>query len=173
MTTEEFETRLSALEETVARLTAARDPMPVPTSDADQMDELLWALNGLEARAPEGAVLYTGSVQTPAGSVVRWQYAQTGPDLFAEDWSEQAERLAALGNPVRLRILQAVLNGATTAVQLTQEIDAGTSGQVYHHVKDLSAAGWLSSPKRGVFDVPASRVVPLLAILLATGTPQA
>ena len=132
----------------------------------------MWALNGLESRAPDGGVLYMGSVQTPAGNVVRWQYARPGADLFAEDWSEQADVLAALGHPVRLRIMHAVLHGVSSAAGLLEEVDAGTSGQVYHHLKELTATGWLSSPKRGVFDVPASRVVPLLAILLAAGTPR-
>ncbi|MDD0857293.1 winged helix-turn-helix domain-containing protein [Arthrobacter alpinus] len=96
-----------------------------------------------------------------------------GPRHICQNWSDQAERLAALGNPIRLKILQAVLNGSTSAALLAEEIDAGTSGQVYHHLKELTAAGWLTSPKRGLFDVPASRVVPLLAILVASGTPQA
>ena len=34
-------------------------------------ENVLWALEGLEAQAPDGAVLYTGSVQTPVTSVVR------------------------------------------------------------------------------------------------------
>jgi DNA-binding transcriptional ArsR family regulator len=173
MSIEELEARLAALEETVARLGADQGRVPEAGNQQKDMSERLWALNGLEARAPDGAVLYAGTVETPAGSIVRWQYAQTGPDLFAEDWSEQADRLAALGNPVRLKILQAVLNGVTSAARLVEEVDAGTSGQVYHHLKELTAAGWLSSPKRGVFDVPASRIVPLLSILLAAGTPQA
>lgn len=158
------------MEAAVARLTG-RAPDAGPAATAGAQDDRLWALNGLESRAPDGAVLYTGSVETPTGGVVRWQYARPGPQLFADDWSEQAEVLAALGNPVRLRIVQAVLRGVNSAAGLVEEVDAGTSGQVYHHLKELTAHGWLSSPRRGVFDVPASRIVPLLAILLAAGTP--
>ncbi len=172
MSHKDLEARLSALEDAVSRMSSQEckaDLSPSPRGPGDP----LWALEGVEARAPKGAVLYTGSVETPTGGVVRWQYAQTGPELFAEDWAENAPRLTALGNPVRLRILQAVMHGITSAARLAEEVDAGTSGQVYHHLKELTATGWLSSPKRGVFDVPASRVVPLLAILLAAGTPQA
>lgn len=169
----DLEKRLAALEVSVSQLTARQGEDQAAAPLPGHMSESLWALQGLESRAPDGAILYTGSVATPAGSMVRWQYAQTGPDLFAEDWSEQAERLSALGNPVRLRILQAVLNGSTSAAALAEEVDAGTSGQVYHHLKELTASGWLTSPRRGVFDVPASRIVPLLAILLAAGTPNA
>ena len=35
----------------------------------------------------------------------------------------------------------------------------------------VTAAGWLASSKRGVYEVPAARIVPLLAILVAAGTP--
>jgi hypothetical protein len=47
------------------------------------------ALKGLESRAPDGAVLYMRSVETPTGKVVRWQYARPGTEMFAEDWSER------------------------------------------------------------------------------------
>lgn len=173
MSNESIEDRLSALEGAVAQLSVVPAKSTEPDSPLERMNEMLWALNGLERRIPDGGIIYTGSVQTPAGALVRWQYGQTGPDIFAENWGDHAERLAALGNPIRLRILQAVLNGSTSAAQLAEEIDAGTSGQVYHHLKELTAVGWLASPKRGLFDVPASRVVPLLAILVASGTPQA
>lgn len=58
---------------------------------------------------------------------------------------------AALRNPVRPKILQAVMNGVTSAARLVEVVDAGTSGHVHHHIKELTAAGWLTSPKRGVF----------------------
>ena len=150
-------------------LVKSRDASPAGAS----AENVFWALEGLEAQAPDGAVLYTGSVQTPVGGLVRWQYARTGPDLFAKDWAEHAARLAALGNPVRLRILHSVIHGVTSAAGLMEEVDAGTSGQIYHHLKELTSAGWLASPKRGVFEVPVSRIVPLLTVLLAAGTPQA
>lgn len=41
----------------------------------------------------------------------------------------------------------------------------GTSGQVYHHLRQLVATGWLRA--RGArYEVPAERVVPLLAIVV-------
>ena len=169
---EDVEDRLSAVEKAVLELRELVGSRGGDDTGASA-ENVFWALEGLEAQAPEGAVLYTGSVQTPVGGLVRWQYAQTGPDLFAEDWAEHAARLAALGNPVRLRILHSVLHGVSSAARLTEDVDAGTSGQIYHHLKELTSAGWLTSPKRGVFEVPASRIVPLLTVLLAVGTPQA
>ncbi|WP_150462347.1 ArsR/SmtB family transcription factor [Nesterenkonia ebinurensis] len=171
---EDFEARLSALERTVAELVAqgadAQDP---GAGDSDpSLGEVFWALEGLRHRAPEGgAVLYTGIVDLPPGGTVQWQYGLPGPAVFEEDWAEQAPILAALGHPVRLSILHAVLHGTTSAAGLVEELDSGTSGQIYHHLKELTTAGWLTSGKRGMYEVPDARVVPLLAILVAAGTP--
>ena len=43
--------------------------------------------------------------------------------------------------------------------------DDGTSGQIYHHIRTLTAAGWLRSSGRGQVQVPSDRVVPLLVAL--------
>lgn len=135
-------------------------------------EDAFWALEGLQVRSPEGgAVLYAGLVELPTGGTVQWQYGIGAKDLFDKDWSEQADALAALGHPVRLKILQAVLSGETTVAQLVEKLDAGTSGQVYHHLKELTSSGWLAPAKRGTYEVPPTRVVPLMAILTAIGTP--
>lgn len=169
----DFESRLSAVEQAVATL-MSRDgepgsPVARPGPSAE---DALWALEGLRARAPEGgAVLYTGVVDLPAGGTVQWQYERAASEVFKQDWAEQTVVLAALGHPVRLQILHAVLHGTVTVAALVEALESGTSGQVYHHLKELTAAGWLTSGKRGVYEVPAARIVPLLAILVAAGTP--
>src|SRR5689334_4378883 len=53
-----------------------------------------------------------------------------------------AARLAALGHPVRLRLLLAVLRGATGTAELAEVPGIGTSGRIYHHTRTLTAAGW-------------------------------
>lgn len=166
----DFDSRLSALEQAVAELQA--QDSPVAAAEASSADSALWALEGLRARAPEGgAVLYTGTVDLPTGGTVQWQYGLPTVAVFAQDWSEQAVALTALGHAVRLQILHAVLNGTTTASALVETLGLGTSGQVYHHLKELTTAGWLVSSKRGVYEIPAARIVPLLTILVAAGTP--
>ena len=47
----------------------------------------------------------------------------------------------------------------------------GTTGQLHHHLRALVAAGWLASTGRGSWQVPASRVIPLLVVVIAT-TPR-
>lgn len=132
--------------------------------------ETFWALEGLAARAGRpagaGAVMIVGDVDTPGGDAARWQYALGVDQLFALDWSELAEPLAALGHPLRLAILRAVLTGARTPRELADAVDMGSTGQVYHHLKQLQAAGWLRTRHGGTQVVPAERLVPLLTTIL-------
>ena len=127
----------------------------------------LWALDGLLARvADPGAVMITGHVTLPDGRVARWQEGAGTEDLLASDWSEHVAPLAALGHPVRIRLLAHVLRGAGTAQDLTRIDGMGTSGQVYHHLRQLVAAGWLHTVGGGRYEVPVARVVPLLTTIL-------
>jgi DNA-binding transcriptional ArsR family regulator len=110
-------------------------------------------LTELEARV---AALESAALSTP-------QEHADGP----VDWAEFAGALAALGSPVRLRLLQEIVRGRATVSALSEVEGLGTSGQIYHHLRQLTAEGWLRSPSRGTFSVPPSRVVALLAILEA------
>lgn len=161
--------RLSALEREVEEL-RARPTSRSPLSVGVEAGSLL-VLHGSDAKTTAGVVLYAGTVHLPDGRAYHWQYGESTVDVFARDWSELSGHLTALGSPVRLHILQAVLRGVTTANALVEDLAAGTSGQVYHHLKELTAAGWLISPRRGTFDISPARIVPLLAILVAAGTP--
>jgi hypothetical protein len=38
---------------------------------------------------------------------------------------------------------------------------------VYHHLRQLTSAGWLRSAARGRYVVPPERVVPLLTVVAA------
>ncbi|MFZ3416893.1 ArsR/SmtB family transcription factor [Arthrobacter sp. 3Tela_A] len=160
------EDRLQALEQRVAaleeQLTAA------PPQARPETDDVFWALNGIRDRYPDpGAVLFAGTASTPAGERYEYQYGLETGHLLDVDWAPFAESLAALGNPVRLSILRAVLGGTETVAALAEELGAGTAGQIYHHVNLLSAQGWLAAHARSRYRVPAARVIPLLAILTA------
>ena len=88
-------------------------------------------------------------------------------DVLETDWTARASTLAALGHPVRLTLLREILNGRTTVSALSEVDGLGTSGQIYHHLRQLTAEGWLHTPSRGVFAVPPTRAVALRAILVA------
>jgi DNA-binding transcriptional ArsR family regulator len=157
----ELEARVARLEE---RLRPDEGATEAPAGEA----EPFWALNELERRHPEGAILYAGAVPTHDGAV-RWQMGHSSAGLMDEDWTVHASTLAALGHPSRLQILQAIARGeAHTAADLAQTEGLGTTGQIYHHLRQLVSAGWLRSTTRGRHEVPPERLVPLLVVLGAS-----
>ncbi len=48
-----------------------------------------------------------------------------------------AEALSVLGNEVRLSILRILFDGAKSAAELVTELGRGTTGQAYHHLREL------------------------------------
>ncbi|MEU8282725.1 winged helix-turn-helix domain-containing protein [Micromonospora sp. NPDC048905] len=162
------EERLAALE---AQITALSERL-TPASTAPAASEgAFWALDGLKQRLPPdgtGAVLYTGTVRV-AGQHYDWQYGRTVDDVLAADWTELSATLSALAHPVRLRLLREILDGRQSTSELAEIEELGTTGQLHHHLRQITAAGWLRSVGRGRWSVPAERVVPLLTILTAAG----
>lgn len=139
-----------------------------PPGSALDDDERFWALGGLKERAAgRSVVLFTGHVHLEGTPVYEWQQGAEVDALLADEVDRAASALAALGHPVRLRLLQAVVQGRTAATELGSMEGLGTSGQLYHHLRELQAAGWLRSASRGRYAVPPARVVPLLTILAA------
>lgn len=161
----ELERRLAALE-SAGRVPATE---PDPMDPVDPMDpDTFWALLGLEQRLSDpGGVLLTGTVTLPTGARARWQESLGTADLLDLDDSAIAECLAALGHPVRLQILRLVLAGIDTASGMTGSEQLHTSGQVYHHLRQLTGTGWLRMAGRGRYEVPPARIVPLLVTQLA------
>ncbi|MFC6591929.1 helix-turn-helix domain-containing protein [Deinococcus lacus] len=159
----ELETRLAALEEQVQVLQAAQ-----PQALAQAHESRAWALLALQDQLPGGAVLFTGHVQLGAGGDWVWQETYPTQPLLDADWTAVAAPLAALGHPLRLSLLRAALDGPQTAAALGER--AGLhGGQLYHHLRELQAAGWLQAQARGPYHVPGERVIPLLTILAACG----
>ncbi|MFI7137675.1 ArsR/SmtB family transcription factor [Streptomyces massasporeus] len=163
----ELEQRVADLERRLAALEGAQRTAPrIDGSD-------FWALNGLqeeltEAGEADGGVLYTGSVRLPTGEEYAWQMAALTQDLLEGDWTTAAESFAALGHPVRIRLLREILGGRRTAAELAELDEVGTTGQIYHHLRQLTATGWLHTTGRGRHEVPPGRVVPLLTALATT-----
>ncbi|NEB73258.1 helix-turn-helix domain-containing protein [Streptomyces microflavus] len=167
----ELERRLTALER--------QDRESPRLGDGD-----FWALSGLKQQladageaAADGGVLFTGAVRLPTGEQYEWQYGALTGALLEEEGTGDEERpdhapatadsLAALGHPVRLRLLREILGGRRTAAELAALDAVGTTGQIYHHLRQLTGAGWLHTAGRGRYEVPAARVVPLLVLLAA------
>ena len=130
-------------------------------------EEVFWALKGLKERLPDpGAVMLVGHVLLADERRAEWQEAAVAEDLLDVEWQECAEVLAALGHPLRLSLLRRLLSGPATVSDLVDIDGVGTSGQVYHHLRHLTAAGWLRAVGGGRYEVPTARVIPLLATIL-------
>jgi hypothetical protein len=159
--------RIVALEQRVSELERPASRPAAPAYDA----EVFWALTGLKEREPDGGVLYTGAVTLPTGESYEWQHGTPAAQLLDVDWAEAVAELAgtldALSHPVRLLIVGLVLSGIRSVTDLQEHASLGTSGQLYHHLRQLVAAGWLRTAGRGQYAVPPERVIPLLVILAA------
>lgn len=172
-----LEERITALEEqrqastasgTTSTASGAEQDTPAHTPDAAAGTDPLWALTGLQQQAgAAGGILFAGELtDTPAGPV-SWQYARPAAHFDTLDFTTAAAALDALGHPVRLGLLQEIHRGTTSVAGLSELGLFGSTGQIYHHLQQLASAGWLESPQRGQWRIPAHRLVPLLTIILA------
>lgn len=154
--------RLDEVERRLAALEGSAD-VAVEVS----ADDRFWALNALKRMYDEpGAVLFTGTVTLAGDERYEWQEGRLTDALLGRDWSELAQGLDALAHPVRLALVQAVVSGTRTTSELAEDERFGTSGQLYHHMRQLVAAGWLKQTGRGHYAVPVERMLPLLVIVM-------
>lgn len=131
-----------------------------------------WVLGGLRddaAALPGGAVVYAARVGLPAGEEYSWQRTHGAEQSRGDEDADAATAavLGALAHPVRLRLLREVLAGCTTTAALAALPGLSTTGQLHHHLRQLTAADWLRTTARGSYAVPAERVVPLHVVLAA------
>lgn len=145
---------VAELADRVARL-EARQAQPVQT-----------VLDG-DVEPPEhGRVVYSGVGPWQGRSVV-WQMERTWADITGHEPSGVVRVLAALASPVRVRIIAALLGGPASTGDLTDRVEAGTSGQLFHHLKELLSAGLVHQPQRGTYALRPQHVLPILAALSA------
>lgn len=142
-----------------------------PGSDEEQF----WALRELQARREDhpstvgGAVMIVGSLNLRDGAPVAWQQSTGSDGLLETDWSDLAGAFSALGHPGRLELIRHILSGVHATAELSEIASLGTTGKLHHHLRQLVAAGWVRQRARGSYEVPAARIVPLLACLTGAG----
>lgn len=136
----------------------------------EALAEAHWALPQLRERLQEaarGGVLFAGSVVGLDAELVEWERSAATDSMLSLDWSEAADTLGALSHPVRLRLIQALAGGRTAVTELIELEGLGTTGQIYHHLRQLVSAGWLETTGRSRYQIPATRLVPLLVMVTA------
>jgi DNA-binding transcriptional ArsR family regulator len=167
-----IEERLAAVEREVSdiagRLAAIEGPSGPssgevgPNGFAEQLGGRVSAAEGDVG----GLVAYAGAVRAGEGELL-WDFERGVEELLGLDLAPVAQVLAALGHPVRLALVRALLRGPKASQDLQEEIGLATSGPLYYHLKALTAAGIVSQPNRNRYAVEPRRIVPFLAVLVA------
>jgi hypothetical protein len=169
-------------------MTASKDGSDYPAQLEDQVRALADRLAVLERAVGENATPGSGGNPSapgapgspPEGASLRYSgVGQFGPlhmqifqrgdleTVLSADPGLVARVFAALASPVRLVLLRALLGGPATSQQLRDVLDAGSVGQLYHHLKELLSAGLVFQPSRNVYAIPPGKVVAVCVAVLA------
>ncbi|MFI0466541.1 MULTISPECIES: ArsR/SmtB family transcription factor [Saccharopolyspora] len=146
MTSEDLHQRIAALEERVAALEGTRR--------ADEVE-------------PSGGVVqYQGSLAEPVE--LEWRIHVDPAWVLGMDDGPRTDVLAALGHPARAAIVRLLAQqGAQPAAALQEAAGLGSTGQLYHHLKSLTACGLVEQDKRGTYRLRAQATIPALILLTA------
>jgi DNA-binding HxlR family transcriptional regulator len=174
-----IEKRMAELERRVRRIEQGdRAVSPTAPSRGHQnAPGRLWVTPVLEKRSgppfeghdARGSIVYAGSVATAGISSILWEVERPLPPMLEATWDTAASVLAALGHPVRLRIIRHLLRGARSSQELLEIEGIGTTGRLYHHLRELELCGLIVSPTRNEYVVPPQKVVPCLVVIAAAG----
>jgi DNA-binding transcriptional ArsR family regulator len=157
---------VDALAERVTRLEAAR-PATGTSAVTDgslvqrMLDELWDSPDGADAG---GSVVYAGAGPWADGTVA-WQIGRGWTDIREAGADAIASLFGALANPYRIRILRELVTGPVTTSELGIRLDQPSSGRLFHHLKELLAAGVIYQPERGTYAIRREDVIPMLAAL--------
>ncbi|UHA71827.1 ATP-binding protein [Paenibacillus sp. 481] len=112
------------------------------------------------------AVFYSGQYEVQ-GQPFRWlPQKRNTDDLLGLNSEKVSKVLTALAHKQRLDILRALLGQALTGAELVEQLNMGTTGQLYHHLKALLSSD-LIVQQGGRYTVPNHRTFPLLVLLAA------
>ena len=150
----ELADRVAALEERVSGLEGRPRSGP------------LEIVERLRAAGRAGAVAYAGGAQLGEHEHL-WTREHDVEALRDADWAPAARTLDRLGSPARLALLATLLSGPRGRQELQEALGEGSTGHLYHHLRDLQAAGLVVQHRRGEHRLAPQAVVPLLAIVAA------
>jgi hypothetical protein len=163
-----IEQRLAELERRVERLEG--DPRPsalrAAAGDSDPLDLIARLRAGLAGTGRSGAVVYAGAAGFGEREYL-WAKEHGTADLAGADWAGAAGTLESLGSPARLALVAALLDGPLRRADLQAALGESSTGQLYHHLRELQAARLVLQRERGLYELAGHAVVPLLAIVAA------
>ena len=100
------------------------------------------------------------------GRVV-WDIALGAQNILDLPNTRSPAVLAGLGHPTRAALTRRLLAGPATTAELQQVVDGSSTGQLYHHLRTMTACGLAEQDGRGQYRVPPTAVVPAMVLLLA------
>lgn len=155
---------LADLAKRVTALEAAASARTRPSPDAPVVEALLRRLKGRDEA--DDTLVYAG-LGGWDGQTLAWQVERGWEEIRSAPAEHSASVLAALGSPIRVRIAVELLRRNLTTAELAERLDQPSSGQLFHHLKELLSAGVIHQPVRGTYAVREQHVIPLLAVLCA------
>ncbi|BBH22051.1 hypothetical protein Back11_33960 [Paenibacillus baekrokdamisoli] len=148
-----------------------------------QMDQLLLKIDKLtgtknrihfniedqvETNENQGTIFYSGHLRNEKDHFLWEPQERNFSQLLNLDSEKVAKILSALGHKQRLDILRAVLRGPLNGTELVDQLNMGTTGQLYHHIKALLGADLLTQEERGgKYRISKERTLPFLLLLAA------
>lgn len=123
----------------------------------------------MEAMAKSGrdVVGHFGSVAKEGGRTNWWsiRYDDAVAKLLTNPDYKVAQILSVLGNEVRLAILRHLLQKSRTASEIVADVGLNTTGQAYHHLRELERAGYIEQRTGGRYHFNGKRGRVYLAAL--------
>lgn len=160
---------LSARLDTLTGVATPTAPRPVSGRAPFQREALWRETEHLSQRAAErgvrGIVAFAGSYAEAGAREYRWQREKSAEDLLAQDDEAVARALSALGHRQRLSLLKAILEQPATATELIERLGLSSTGQAYHHLNTLQAAGLIRQGERGRFEFVGHQAGAFLTLL--------
>ena len=99
---------------------------------------------------------------------IEWEIGYSPDAILNLPLQRSVDVLAALGHPVRQAIVRRLLRGPVSSADLQEAVGLSSPGQLYHHLKTLTAANLVEQRSRGDYRISGPHVVPILTILLAS-----
>lgn len=157
--------QVTALVEERAQQEAALGPVLLKTLSASG-DLRQSHRQPLEAQPIDGTLTYAGEVQF-AGKQQRTEQVQDVAPLFEIAPYILASVFAALASPHRIVLLRSLFHGPRTRQQLADVLGMNSTGQLYHHLKELLAVGLVVQRGRSLYSINPVKVIPIGIALMA------
>jgi len=167
--------RLAALEARIEALEHSHgEGVRSPRSPEREPEAALQFLDALRRRkgkryqrgATAGALGYSGFLRVDDRRYA-WAKELPVPELLDADPADLSHWIAAIASPQRVTLLRELFGRDRTIGEIGAAMGDPSTGQLYHHLKELQAARIVVQVRRGVYRIAPALLIPLLVILAA------